>query len=159
MTLQITIGTLQPSKLPVFFCSWNVAERQILVIGQDCENNQILNSLSHSVNQHCKNLGVIFNQNLRSDKHINSVVQSCFHQLRNISGIRLFPSAKNLEIVMHAFITSQLDYFNSLLSASLSLSSAAYSKLLPGFWLGQRNTITSQLMWLPYTDSKILLIT
>ena len=43
------------------------------------------------------------------------MVQPCFYHLRNISRIRPFLSAKNLETIIYIFITSQLDYFNSLL--------------------------------------------
>jgi len=47
-------------------------------------------------------------------KQINSVVRNSFYQLRIISNIKSFLSAQDLEKVVHAFITSHLDYCNSL---------------------------------------------
>lgn len=75
-------------------------------------------SLFCSITQHRRNLGVVFDQTLSSHKHVRSMAQTCFHHLRNISRIRPFLSAKNLEIVTHAFITSRLDYCNSLPSGT-----------------------------------------
>jgi len=47
-------------------------------------------------------------------KQINSVVRNSFYQLQIISNFKSFLSAQDLEKVIHAFITSHLDYCNSL---------------------------------------------
>lgn len=68
-------------------------ETEILILGQNSVNDQILNSLrplSLSITQYCRNLGVIFDPNLTLHKHVNSMVQSCFYHLRNISRITNF---------------------------------------------------------------------
>ncbi len=57
---------------------------------------------------------VIFDPALKFDKQINSVVKSAFFQLRMIAKIKSFISFKDLETVIHAFISSRLDYCNSL---------------------------------------------
>ncbi len=59
------------------------------------------------------NLGVLFDSGLKFDKQINSV-KSCFYHLRHLAKVKPFLSLKNFEIVIHAFITSHLDYCNSL---------------------------------------------
>ena len=45
-----------------------------------------------------------------------SVTKTAFYQLKNISKVRPFLSLSNTERLMHAFITSRLDYCNALLS-------------------------------------------
>ena len=47
--------------------------------------------------------------------HVNSVCKSAFYHLCNISRIRKFLSSKTTEILVHAFVSSKLDYCNSLL--------------------------------------------
>ncbi len=59
--------------------------------------------------EHC-----IFDPALKFDKQINSVVKPAFFQLRMIAKIKYFISFKDLETVIHAFISSRLDYCNSL---------------------------------------------
>ena len=47
--------------------------------------------------------------------HINSTCKGAFHHLRNIAIIRKYLSVKTTEILVHAFVTSKLDFCNSLL--------------------------------------------
>ncbi len=70
--------------------------------------------ITNTVGSHARNLGVIFDPALKFDKQINSVVKSAFFQLRMIAKIKSFISFKDLETVIHAFISSRLDYCNSL---------------------------------------------
>ena len=56
-----------------------------------------------------RNLGVMFDSCMQMKAQVNSVVKSCHHQLRNISNIRKYLS-------IDAFISSRLDYANSLLT-------------------------------------------
>ncbi len=61
-----------------------------------------------------KNLGVLLDSGLRFDKQINSVVKSCFFHLRRLAKVKTFLSLRKFEIVIHVFITTCLDYCNSL---------------------------------------------
>ncbi len=61
-----------------------------------------------------RNLGNIFDDGLKFDKQINTVVKSCFFQLRLLTKVKPILSSKNVEKVIHAFITSRLDYCSSL---------------------------------------------
>ena len=67
-----------------------------------------------------KNLGVIFDKQLNMEAHVKSLCRSCMFHLRNISNIRRLLSHKIAEQLIHAFVTSRLDYCNSLLSGLLS---------------------------------------
>ena len=63
-----------------------------------------------------KNLGVTFDSCLTMDKHIKHVCKSTNFHLRNIGAIRNVLTDSSTEKLVHALITSRLDYCNSLLS-------------------------------------------
>ncbi len=103
------------------------------------------------------------------DRQINSVVKSSFFQLRLLSKAKPFLSFKNLEKVIHAFITSKLDYSNSLYtgisqtaSSRLQLVQNAAARLLTRSHKRDHITpVLQSLHWLPAryrVDFKILLI-
>lgn len=48
------------------------------------------------------------------EHHSKQLVKNCFFQLRNISKARFIIFPKELEMVIYAFVTSGLDYCNSL---------------------------------------------
>jgi len=62
-----------------------------------------------------RNLGVIFDSQMRLDKHVTSIVQASFRNLRDMYRVRPYIPQASLETLVHAFITSRLDYCNSLL--------------------------------------------
>lgn len=63
---------------------------------------------------HVKNIGVIFDSSMSMDQHITEICKSAFYHLRNIGKIRKYLSQKSVIILVHAFITSKLDFCNSL---------------------------------------------
>ena len=71
--------------------------------------NTIKRSLS------CRNLGVIFDSKLNMKNHISNVRKTSFFHLHNISAIRKFITTDCCEKLVHSFVTSKLDYCNSLL--------------------------------------------
>ncbi len=62
-----------------------------------------------------KGLGVTLDSHLSMEAHITTLCRKAFFHLKNISQIRRFLDKASLECVVHAFITSMLDYSNSLL--------------------------------------------
>jgi len=61
-----------------------------------------------------KNLGVIFDSSLSFQSHINSITKLAFFHLRRIAQLHPFISIKDAETVIHAFVSSRLDYCNAL---------------------------------------------
>ena len=63
----------------------------------------------------CRNLGVMFDNHSTMTKHVSSVCRSAHFHLRNISKIRPLLTDDATAQLIHALITSRLDYCNSLL--------------------------------------------
>ena len=62
-----------------------------------------------------RNLGTWFDPHLDMDVHITKICSSAFYYLYIIRHIRKYLSRSSSETLIHAFITSRLDYCNSVL--------------------------------------------
>ena len=62
-----------------------------------------------------RNLVVILDTHLSLNDHIAKIFKTSHFHLRNISKIRKFLTKESTEILTHAFVSSKLDYSNSLL--------------------------------------------
>ena len=67
---------------------------------------------SHSV----RNLGSMFDSHFKMESHVNHICKTAFFQLKGISQIRKYLSQNATEKLVHALVTSRVDYCNSLLS-------------------------------------------
>ncbi len=76
--------------------------------------NLDIGNLAQWITPCVRNLGVLFDSSLKFDKQINSVVRSCFFHLRCLAKVKTLLSIQTFEKVIHAFVTSRLDYCNSL---------------------------------------------
>jgi len=61
------------------------------------------------------NLGVRFDAHLSFNTHIQHICKTAFFHLRNISKLRPSLSFSDAEMLVHAFVSSRLDFCNSLL--------------------------------------------
>ena len=61
-----------------------------------------------------KNLGVWFDSDFSLSKHVQNVCKSCFVKLRDFRHVRQFLTYNASVLVPYAFVSSQLDYRNSL---------------------------------------------
>ncbi len=154
----------------------NSEKTEVLIIGP---KNHTSNNLEHcltldgcSVNSFSsvRNLGVLFDYNLSFESHISSVCKTAFFHLKNISKLRHMLSMSNAEMLIHAFMTSRLDYCNVLLggfSAHLinklqMVQNAAARVLTRTRKYDHISPVMSTLHWLSFKhriDFKILLIT
>ena len=62
-----------------------------------------------------RNLGVLFDNHLDLERHIKKTCEVAYHHLRNISAIRRMLTREAAETIINAFVTSRLDFCNSLL--------------------------------------------
>ena len=61
-----------------------------------------------------KNLGCIFDNTLTMKKQIAETCKSGFFHIRNIARIKRHLPFESNQVLIHAFVTSKLDYCNSL---------------------------------------------
>jgi hypothetical protein len=62
-----------------------------------------------------RNLGVLFDQQMTMIEHAKNICRKGFAQLRRIRQIRSYLDQTSAENIVHAFVTSNIDYCNALL--------------------------------------------
>ena len=68
-----------------------------------------------SPSDYVRNIGAYFDCTLSMNKHINQICKAAWNSIRNISRIRQYLDQASTEKLIHAFVTSKLDSFNSRL--------------------------------------------
>lgn len=153
------------------FLQLNPDKTEVLLLGPAALNTTLtsrLASVSDNLQPNVKNLGVHFDQLLQFDKHVNTVVKNSFLHLRSVAKVKHFLSQKDLEIVIHALISSRLDYCNSLYVglpqstlSRLQMVQNAAARLLKGTKKREHITpVLASLHWLPIkfkVDFKVFL--
>ena len=90
------------------------------------------------------NLGSWFDSQLSMSTHISKLCSSAFFDLHNISRIRKFLSPGETKSLVHAFVSSRVDYYNSLLyglpASQLVCCAPRFSHITP---------LMYELHWLP----------
>lgn len=61
-----------------------------------------------------RDIGVLLDQSLNFESHINNVVSKSYFQLRNLYGIKRYLNRKCLETLVHSLIMANIDYCNVL---------------------------------------------
>ena len=128
-----------------------------------------LESLSLKTRDQVRNLGVLIDSDLTFSSHIKSITKTAFYQLKNISRVKGFMSQTDQEKLIHAFISSRLDYCNGLLTGlpqksikQLQLIQNAAAQVLTRTKRSEHITpVLKSLHWLPVSyriDFKILLL-
>ena len=104
-----------------------------------------------------RNLGVWFDSDFSFSKHVQNVCKSCFIQVRDFTNIRQFLTHDEAVSVANAFVSSRLDYCNSLFrslsrlnlhrlqsiqnsAARIATNSSKYTRITP---------VLRKLHWLP----------
>ena len=62
-----------------------------------------------------KNLGVTFDSGNTLASHITKVCSACYYHLKDIRGIKKFISVETAALLPNSMISSQFDYYSSLL--------------------------------------------
>ena len=104
-----------------------------------------------------RDLGVIYDQHLNMSQHVRSVCRTGYYHLRNIGRIRRYLTQDATKTLVHALVTSRLDYCNSLLYglpanhlAKMQRLQNACARVITR--TGRRSHITpvlKELHWLP----------
>jgi len=82
---------------------------------------------------------------LSLDKHVSNVCKTCFFWLRQLRCVRRSLDIKSVKTLVHAFVTSCVDYCNSVLSSArkkvtdrLQHLQNAPARLVSGTWKYER---------------------
>ncbi len=175
----MTTASLTPSanalmKLAVSWMCQNILQlnkekTEVIAFGNKDEVlkvNAYLDSRGHTTKNQVRNLGVILETDLSFSSHVKAVTKSAYYHLKNIARIRSFVSSQDLEKLVHAFITSRVDYCNVLLPKKtirqLQLIQNAAARILTRTRTSEHITpVLRSLHWLPVTfriDFKVLLL-
>jgi hypothetical protein len=117
-----------------------------------------------------RNIGVIFDNHLNMKPQINAICRSANYHLRNIGAVRKFLSSDACKKLIHAFVSSRLDYGNALL---FGIPESSLKKLQRIFNIAARivtlskkcehiTPVLESLHWLPVRQRikyKIILLT
>ncbi|KAL9965909.1 hypothetical protein ACROYT_G029771 [Oculina patagonica] len=117
-----------------------------------------------------RNLESVFDRHLTMTRYVNNICRHASLALRNIGRVRKYISQSSTERLVHAFITSKLDYCNSLLyglpSTELQklqrIQNTAARLVVKAKRTDHISPILQQLHWLPVSERisfKILLLT
>lgn len=99
----------------------NNNKTEFLILSKKLISRQIrppsLNVCGHSVQptDSARNIGVIMDSHLSMDAHVASICRAAYFQLHRIAQIKQFLDRASLECIIHAFITTRLDYCNAIL--------------------------------------------
>ena len=110
----------------------NDDKTEFLVIGTRQQLNKLNPSVLHvgddtiDPSVTVRNLGTILDNSISMDAHINQVCKAAFYHIHNIRRVSKYLSQECLKTLIHAFVTSRLDYCNLII-----LTYAAREKVLP----------------------------
>ncbi len=158
------------------FLLLNSDKTEILLIGPKNSTQNLVDYNLHLdgytvTSSTVKNLGVILDSNLSFENHISNVTKTAFFHLRNIAKLRNMLPVSDAEKLVHAFMTSRLDYCYALLGGCSPASSinklqivqnAAARVLTRSRKYDHITPIVQALHWLPikfHISNKILLLT
>ncbi len=110
------------------FLQLNKKKTEVIAFGNKDEVlkvNAYLDSRGQTTKNQVRNLGVILETDLSFSSHVKAVTKSAYYHLKNIARIRCFVSSQDSDKLVHAFITSRVDYCNGLLPKLQLIQNAA----------------------------------
>ena len=93
--------------------SFGLGSRQRLA--KISKDNLVIQGTEISPLDSVRDLGVIIDCKLTMEDHVNSVVKSCFFQLRQLRSIRRSLPTDARKALVHSFVASRIDYCNAIL--------------------------------------------
>ena len=99
---------INPDKTELLLFRPSSLNKQVIIKGV------ILGEQCIRFSEEVKNVGVYIDSNLTLKKHINNIVSHCYKILKDIGRIKKCLSKDHLERLVHAVISSRMDYCNSL---------------------------------------------
>ncbi len=100
----------------------NDDKTMFLLIGRPCKLEKVslstfkVGDAEIPKSNYATNLGSIWDTEMSMERHVNSICKSGFYQLRKIAHLRKYLDKQATETIVHAFVSSRIDYCNSLLN-------------------------------------------
>ncbi len=110
--------------------------------------NAYLDSKGQTTKNQVRNLGVILETDLSFSSHVKAVTKPANYHLKNIARIRCFVCSHDLEKLVHASISSRVDYCNGLLPKKTIRQLQLIQNTAAGFWLEPEHLSISQVLTL-----------
>ena len=114
---------INPEKTELMLLYPSSLSREVIIKGVLLEDQCIRFS------EKVKNVGVWIDCNLTLNKHVNSIISHSYKLLKDIGRVKKYISRSDLEKIVHAVISSRLDYCNSLLMNTSQINLQKYQKL------------------------------
>uniref|UniRef100_R4GD80 Reverse transcriptase domain-containing protein n=1 Tax=Anolis carolinensis TaxID=28377 RepID=R4GD80_ANOCA len=152
----------------------NPEKTEVLLISRRAEQGMglqpVLDGVALPLKTQVPSLGVLLDSSLSLEPQVSVVARGAFVQLRRMCQLCPFLGRSDLAMVVHALVTSRLDYCNAFYVGlplktvwKLQLVQHAAAKLITGMTYRERTTpLLSQLHWLPIcyrAQFKVLVLT
>jgi hypothetical protein len=104
------------------FLKFNDAKTEMILLGKKSQLEQItdpeikIGEFKIKASKSVRNIGVQFDQYLNMEEHVRKTCKAATFNLRNIYRIRKFLTCDATVKLIHAFISSKIDYGNALLA-------------------------------------------
>ena len=104
------------------FLKINHNKTEVLLVGRESALSKCkpqfstitLGDVTVKFSSSARNLGVLLDENLSFKQHIQNVSNNCIYHLKNLNSVRSHFSRQSLETAIHAYVSTRLDYCNSL---------------------------------------------
>ena len=97
------------------FLKLNEDKTDVMIFGRSTADSVTsLGSLAQYVKPVITNLGVKMDAGLKMEAHIRAIIKSSFFHLRQLAKVKPILSRQHFKTTIHAFMTTWLDYCNSL---------------------------------------------
>uniref|UniRef100_A0A803TP95 Reverse transcriptase domain-containing protein n=1 Tax=Anolis carolinensis TaxID=28377 RepID=A0A803TP95_ANOCA len=152
----------------------NPDKTEVLLVSRRAEQGiglqPVLDGVALPLKTQVRSLGVLLDSSLSLEPQVSAVARGAFAELRLVRQLRPYLGRSDLATVVHALVTSRLDYGNALYvglplktARKLQLVQRAAARLTTGAAYRVRTTpMLSQLHWLPIcyrAQFKVLVLT
>ena len=117
----------------------------------------VIGNSSIKPSKEARNLGVIFDSTMSTEKHVNNICRSAYYHLHSIGRVRRYLDQQSTKQLVHALVISRLDTCNSLLCglpATLieklqRIQNACAKTIMGGSKRDHVTPLLKELHWLP----------